>query len=229
MVDVRRRARIAGALYVLMSVPGAFYLQVIPLLLVVRGNAAATAERMVSSEPLFRLGLAAELVSSLVFTLTPLALFELFHRVDRRKATLMVILVYVSLPVSFTIVIFETAAFAVLTGPDYLTVFSEPQRQALALLLVGLHGRGLDVASIFWGLWLIPLGLLVYESRFAPRAIGALLVFAGLGYVAAGFASIVAPSVAGVAATVMVVGAGLGEISFIGWCLGTRTKATLPA
>jgi hypothetical protein len=225
-VDVaqQRTARLAGLLYILMGLPGAFYLQYIPRALVVRGDASATAERMLSSEPLFRVGLAAELVSSLIFILTPLVLYQLFKGVDQRKAALVAIFALVSIPISLVIVVFETAAFSVLTGPDYLSVFSTGQREAIALLLVGLHARALDIAEIFWGLWLIPLGLVAYESRFVPRVIGALLVGAGIAYAIVAFVSMLVPQYGGVVANVAVVPEGLGEISFVVWLFVGRAR-----
>ena len=223
--EQKRLARLAGLLYVVMGLPGAFFLQVVPRLLVVRGDAAATAEHMLSSEPLFRIGLAAELVSNLVFILTPLVLYQLFKPVDGRKAALMVIFVLVSIPISLVIVVFETAAYTVLTGPDYLSVFTSGQREALALLLVGLHSRALDIAAIFWGLWLVPLGLLVYESGFAPRVIGGLLVIAGAAYVLAAFTALLVPQYGSLVANLAAVPEGLGEISFVIWLFAGRTRA----
>lgn len=218
-----RTARLAG-LYVLMGIPGAFYLQYVPRALVVRGDAAATADRILSSEPLFRVGLAAELVSNLFFILTPLVLYQLFKGVDQRKAALMVIFVLVSIPISLVIVVFETAAFTVLTGPDYLSVFAVGQRDALALLLVGLHARALDIAEIFWGLWLIPLGLLAYESGFAPRAIGVLLIASGTAYVIAALTALLLPQYSGSVALAALVPEGLGEVSFVVWLFAARTR-----
>jgi hypothetical protein len=225
-VDVaqQRTARLAGLLYVLMGLPGAFYLQYVPRTLVVRGDAAATAERMLSSEPLFRIGLAAELLASLIFILTPLVLYQLFRGVDQRKAALIVIFALISIPISLVIVVFETTAFSVLTAPDYLSVFATGQREAIALLLVGLHARALDIAEIFWGLWLIPLGLVAYESGFVPRVIGVLLVGAGVAYVIAAFVSILVPQYGGLAANVAVVPEGLGEVSFLVWLLVARAR-----
>jgi uncharacterized protein DUF4386 len=222
--DQQRTGRLAGWLYVLMGLPGVFYLQYIPRTLVVRGDAAATAGLMLSSEPLFRAGLFAELMSSLVFILTPLVLYQLFKGVDQRKAALMVIFVLVSIPISLVIVIFETAAFSVLTAPDYLSVFSTGQREALALLLIGVHGRALDIAEIFWGLWLIPLGLLAYESRFVPRLIGMLLVGAGVAYVIAAFIGMLLPQFGALAANVAVVPESLGEGSFLVWLFVGRAR-----
>ena len=106
-----------------------------------------------------------------------------------------------------------------------LSVFTSDQREALALLLVGLHARALDIAEIFWGLWLVPLGLLVYESGFAPRVIGVLLVMAGAAYVLAAFTALLVPQYGSVVANLAAVPEGLGEISFVIWLFAGRTRA----
>ncbi len=226
MDPLRKTARLAGLLYVVMGLTGAFYLQYIPRALMVRGDAAATADRILSSEWLFRLGLAGELISNVTFILTPLVLYQLFKRVDQRRAALMVIFVLVSIPISLAIVITETAAFTLLSGPDYLSVFSDAQRQALALFFLGLHGQGLYVAEIFWGLWLLPLGFLTFASGFAPRAIGVLLIPAGVAYVISAFVSLLMPQYGGIVATAAVVPEGLGEVPFVVWLFATRARAT---
>ena len=137
--------------------------------------------------------------------------------------------VLVSIPISLVIVVFETAAFGVLSAPDYLSVFSTGQREALALLLIGIHGRALDIAEIFWGLWLIPLGLLVYESVFAPRLIGVALVGAGIAYVTVAFVSMLLPQYGALAANVAVVPEGLGEISLVVWLFVARARRVASA
>jgi Domain of unknown function (DUF4386) len=68
-------------------------------------------------------------------------------------------------------------------GADFLTIFDKAQRDALAMLFLHLHGHGFVVAEMFWGLWLFPLALLVYKSRFLPRFLGVWLALAGLAWV----------------------------------------------
>src|SRR5437773_1799178 len=84
-VEVSKQARLAGVLYVLMGIPGAFFLQYVPRQLIVRGDPAATSAQLLGQEPLFRLGLAAELFSTIVFIFTALALYRLFKSVDRDR------------------------------------------------------------------------------------------------------------------------------------------------
>ena len=99
----------------------------------------------------------------------------------------------VSVPIVFVNVLNEIAALVLARGADFLSVFSKPQLDSLAYLFLRLHGRGIIVASIFWGLWLFPFGLLVIRSGFIPRAFGVLLMIAGVAYLASAFAILVLP------------------------------------
>ncbi|MFC7195108.1 DUF4386 domain-containing protein [Halosimplex aquaticum] len=72
--------------------------------------------------------------------------------------------------------------------------FTTEQSQGLASLFLDLHQHGIFIAQIFWGLWLLPMGLLVYKSGFIPRVLGVLLVIGGLGYMIDSFIFFLAPS-----------------------------------
>jgi hypothetical protein len=78
-------------------------------------------------------------------------------------------------------------------GADFLSVLDKTQREALAMLFIKLHGQGFVVAEMFWGLWLFPLGLLVYRSRFLPRFLGAWLGLAGVAWVVLSLTGILLP------------------------------------
>jgi hypothetical protein len=81
----------------------------------------------------------------------------------------------------------EFAALTLIRGADFLSVFDKPQRDALAMLFLNLHFQGFMVAQVFWGLWLIPFGVLVFKSGFLPRTLGVLLIIACFGYLANSF------------------------------------------
>ena len=223
---IKKNARVAGLLYLLSGIPAVFSYQYVPGALLVRANAAATAERVTTSEWLLRLGIASELISSILFIFLVLALYRLFKGVDGRLASVMVILVLVSIPISFVNVLSEIAALMVLSRADLMSVFEKPQLDALASMFLGLHGQGLVVASIFWGLWLLPLGVLVVRSGFAPRMIGVLLIPAGLAYVTASSTSILLPQLASMVSSLAPILEGLGEVPLLLWLLITGLRRT---
>jgi hypothetical protein len=185
--------RFAGLLYVLTSIVGFFAMGYVPNKLMVHGNAAATASNIAASEMLFRLGIAGELIGQAAFIFVALALYDLLKGVSRRHASLMVILIVVSIPIALVNELNSIAALVLVRGAEFLSVFEKPQRDALAMLFLNLHHQGFVVAEIFWGLWLFPLGLLVYRSRFLPRFLGVWLAFAGIAWVLLSLTGILLP------------------------------------
>jgi hypothetical protein len=184
MNSTKKAARVAGLLYVLTSIPGVFSLLYIPSHFIVSGDAAATASKIAASEFVFRFGIVCEIAGFTGFIFVVRALHRLLSGVNKSHASLMVTLMLVSIPISLVNVLNEFAALALIRGTDFLSVFDKPQREALAMLFLHLHFQGFMVAQIFWGLWLIPFGILVFKSGFLPRILGVLLVIACFGYLA---------------------------------------------
>ena len=190
MTSLSRNARVAGLLYLtLLTAP--LRLIYIPSKLVVAGNAAATANNIAAHQMLFRLGIVSDLFTATMTIFLTLALYRLFKAVDEGLARLVVILgSLIVTPIYFLNTINDAAALLLVRGADFLTVFDKPQRDALAMLFIRLHGHGILVNEVFWGLWLLPFGLLVYRSRFLPRILGVWLMLNCFAYLA--------PSVTGI-------------------------------
>jgi Domain of unknown function (DUF4386) len=206
-------ARLAGFLYLLVIPLGIFGALYVSSSLIVPGDAARTADNIMASESLFRLGIVSDMLASLVMLFVALVLYQLLKPVDRNMALLMVVFVLVAVPIAMLNKLNQFAALLLLSGSDYLTVFTTDQLQALALLVLRLHSRGGNIAFIFWGLWLFPLGYLVFKSGFLPKILGVLLMIACFGYVINSIASFLGYTVN--------VGmfAALGEVLFILWLL----------
>ena len=121
----------------------------------------------------------------------------------------------------------DIAALTLVSGADFLSVFPRAQLDALAYLAVHLHAQGLEVVSIFWGLWLFPFGLLVIRSRFMPRVLGVLLILAGLAYMGSSFASLLLPEDAPAVAR-LTMPLKFGELPIVFWLLlrGAREPAS---
>jgi hypothetical protein len=178
-----KAARIAGAIYLSMVITGPFSLIYVPSKLIVRGNAAATADNILAHETMFRLSILADLVGQVIFICLAIALYRLLSGVNKIWAALMVALVLVSAAVGFVNTLNDIAALILFRGADFLAVFDKPQRDALGMLFIRLHSQGILIDEMFWGLWLFPFGLLVYRSGFLPRFIGVWLMINCFGYV----------------------------------------------
>lgn len=185
--------RIAGALYVLSSLIGVYGLIYVPSKLIVDGDAAETARRIASSETMFRLGISAHLFGEALFVFVALSLYYLLKPVNHRHALYMLTLILIAIPIAFLNELNAIAVLILVRGSEFLSVIDQAQRNALAMFFWNLHGYGFDVAGIFWGLWLFPLGILVYRSGFIPRILGILLIVNCFAFPINSFMSLVLP------------------------------------
>src|SRR3954470_13842493 len=153
MSQIQKTARLAGLLYLALAALSAFGLVYVPSMLIVPGDAAATANNIVTSESLFRLGFVSDLVAFTVNIFVALLLYKLLKPVNRGIASLMVILILMGLAIGMLNELNQFAALLIL-GSDHLTAFTAAQSQALASLFLDLYEHGFTIAHIFWGLWL---------------------------------------------------------------------------
>ena len=218
-MTLSKKARVAGLLYLLGSLFGIVRLIYVPNTLFVYGNATATANNIAEHELLFRLGIVSYLLCAALWIFVTLALYRLFKGVNQALAVLMVILGSLMVtPIFFVNTVNDAAALLFIRGGGYLSVFDKPQRDAFARLFLDLHHQ-LDLANeIFWGLWLIPFGLLVYKSRFLPRILGVWLIIACFAYLTLSFTGFLFPAyedqAGNIAQPIM-----LGELATMLWLL----------
>jgi Domain of unknown function (DUF4386) len=226
MTSRKQTARTAGWLYLAVAVTGGFSMLYVPSL-IVAGDAAATLRNIAGSEGLYRLGLVCGLACQALFVFLGLGLYRLLAEVDRPRARLMVGLVVTGAAVAFLNMLNQVPALVVVSGAPYLDAFTPAQRPALALFFLGLHAEGIVLAKVFFGLWLIPLGLLIVRSGFLPVVIGWMLVVGGVGYVIDVLAHFLAPQIAVTLTPIATAPSGIAEISLIFWLLikGARDEA----
>ena len=192
--EINKTARIAGFLYLILMVCGIFSYMFVNSRLIVPGDTATTINNIMASESLYVSGIVSWLISQTVFILLVYVLYKLLKPVNKNHAFLMVMFVLVAVPISFINELNKFAALLLLRGADYLTAFTADQLQALAPLFLDLHEHGLSIASVFWGLWLFPMGYLVFKSGYIPRILGVFLIIAGFGYLIDSFAVFLLPN-----------------------------------
>jgi uncharacterized protein DUF4386 len=207
------RARVAGFLYLIVNLFAPFTLLYLPSRFIVRGDAAGTASHILASESVFRLGILLNLFTFIGQIFLVLALYQLLKVVNLNMASLMVIFSLAAVPIAMLNELTQLAVLQLLHGADYLKVFPTDQLQALAYLFLRLHGQGLLIAQIFWGLWLLPMGYLVFKSGFLPRILGILLMIGCFGYVIESFAAFLGYNLSIIFFT------GWGELFLLLWLL----------
>jgi hypothetical protein len=184
MSSAHNPGKVAGLWYLLLCILGPLRLIYIPSKLFVHGNAAATVNNIAAHQWLFRFGIVGDLLCGVILIFLVMAFYRLFKGVDQNLAVLVVIFGGV-MPalIDFVGVVSDAGALMVVRGADFLSAFDKPQRDALAMLFLRLRDHQNTAAEILWGLWLLPLAVLVYRSRFLPRFLGLWLVINGFAYV----------------------------------------------
>jgi hypothetical protein len=226
----RRIARTAGLLYLVMGVGTAFGMGYVDPLLRAAVEGGATAVAIRSSEALFLAGCASTALGLVAMLFLANALHELFGRVDRAQARLLV--VFVAVGVGISLLNMGNALVAIrLSHEDWLPTAGDTlQRQALIATLLGVHRHGGAVATIFWGLWMLPFGRLLLRSGIAPRALGLLMAVGSVPYLAHGAGLLFFPAWAEVTQQSLMMPT-VAEVWAIGWLLakGFRTVERQPA
>ena len=190
----KKTARLAGTLYLLSAIAAGAPLIYVSNSLIVPDDAAKTAANILGSEGAFRACMVSELIGATLFIFVVFALYRLLSDVNKALASLMVTLVLISVPISFLNVLNEFAALRLLHGDSLLGAVSGVQRDALALSFLNLHGDGVSLANIFWGLWLFPFGALVMRSGFIPWILGVLLIINGIALVVVSLTAVLLPA-----------------------------------
>jgi hypothetical protein len=181
--SIQRTARIAGLLYLILAALSAFGLVYVPSVLIAPGDSATTTRNILANEWLFRLGIVSNLLAFTINIFVVVFLYKLLKPVNEGIASLMVILILMGLALAMLNELNQVAVL-LLSGADYLPAFTTDQLQALVPLFFDLYEHGFLISHIFFGLWLFPMGYLIFKSEFLPRFLGILLIIAGFGYLA---------------------------------------------
>lgn len=217
--SLKNTARFAGLLYLIWIITGLFAMFYIPSQIKTKGDAVTVAQNILSNEFLFRTGIVNDIFSGTLWIIMVLVFYRLFKQVNERQAKLLVALVMVQIPNIFFMNAFSIASLMAFKG-EILKTFELAQRQDFAMFLLKINDYGVILLEAFWGLWLIPLAILVYKSRFLPRFLGVWLALTGLFYLALSFTDIMMPQYRDmVLNSPIALPIELGEVGFMLWLL----------
>jgi hypothetical protein len=222
----KKNARIAGLWYLLMAVTGGFGIMYAPMGIMVSGDAAATAQKLIESEWIYRLSIVSNLVGQVCFIFLVFALNRLLEDVNPKQAKLMVTLVIIAVPIAFINTLNLVAAQLFVSRVDFLNVFEVDKLNALSMVFLKLYEHGILIVQIFWGLWLLPFGFLIIKSQFIPRVIGILLIVGCFAYLLASFIGLLWPAYNQIASSILMLPISIGEFSIVFWLLITGVKTT---
>jgi hypothetical protein len=218
-INLKRTARIAGFIYLLIVVTGFFGIMYVPMQLIDSGNLAFTMRTILKHEFLFRAGIISNLICQTLFVFLVLQLYRLFHDVSKHLSRTMFALVIVGVPIAFLIIFNQLFALLLLKA-DFMKAFKPAQLQALIMAFLKMYNYGNVVIGIFWGLWLIPFGQLVYKSVFIPKIFGILLIIGGSAYVVDAFTFVLVPDYHySITGTIVGLTSSVAEIGIVFWLL----------
>ena len=226
--SLKKTARLVGLLYLIWIITGVYGLFYVPSQINTRGDAVTTAQNILSNEFLFRTGIINDIISNALWVFLALVLYRLFKQVNERQAKLMVALVIVQIPAVYIMGAFNITSLIIFKG-QILKTFELSQRQDLAMLFLKINDYGVLILEMFWGLWLFPLAILIYRSRFLPRFLGVWLVITGFFYVVLSFTSLLLPQYKDmVLNSVLALPAEIGEVALMLWLLIKGAKVREP-
>lgn len=215
----QKTARTAGLLYLLLAITGGFGIMYIPTVIMVPTDAAATANNIITHEWLYRLSIAANIISQVTFVFLALALYRLFENVNKNQARIMVGLVIASVPITFVNMLNEIMPLVFLNNSEHMKAFDQNQLQGFVMAFLDLSNHGTAVVEVFWGLWLFPFGLLIIRSGFIPRIFGILLIIACFGYLTDTITHLLFPAYNYITAPITAATGTIGEFAIILWLL----------
>lgn len=223
----KRLARIAGVLYLIVAVFGGLSFGYATGKVYVPGDATATAQRVMANAGLVRVGgVVANVFQATAWLFLAMVLYLLLRHVSEDAGRAMVVLVAVGTAITCLNEVFQFAAQLVATQPSY----GATGTSALVLLLLDMHHYGFLIAQVFFGLWLLPLGYLAYQSGLFPRALAVLLAVGGACYLAGTLAVFLLPAVGEAVNSFITIPSAVAELWMVGYLLiiGVRADKERP-
>jgi Domain of unknown function (DUF4386) len=189
-------ARVGGALYLFIIVAALFGEVSARGSLIVPRDPTATANNILGSEMLFRVGLAGEMLTCACDVALAMILYFLLRPVDRNLALLAAFFRLTFVGIYSVAKLFEIAALVALGGAGYLKAFEPQQLHDLAYVSLSVHSLGYGASLLFFGFCCVLFGYLIHQSGYLPRILGTLLVIGGVGYVVFSLAQMLASAFA---------------------------------
>jgi len=182
MTSIKTTARTAGLLYLFQIPLGVFGILYVPKVLVVPDNMGATASNILANEFLFRLGIVSSILCALVTVATALYIYKVLRYVNENHAKWILWFTMIVAPITMINELNSVAVLLLLKGREFATIFTPGQLQSWVSVFLDLHTHGHQIAGIFFGLWLVPMGYLIFKSTYIPKIIGVFLIVTSLGY-----------------------------------------------
>lgn len=221
-VTQQKLARLAGSIYLVTVITGIFSLMYVPNKMFIWDDFKETIQLFRDFEFLFQLSIVSEILCYLAFLILPMVLFRIFEKVNKTVSIMMVLFVLVAVPISLLAVSHKLNMLDILRS-ETVSHMNVEQLQAQ----VGFYYNKVRLAEIFWGLWLLPFGYLIYKSGLIPKILGVFLILGGIGYIINFLGPILDVNFAdSLVSTIAKIPSSIGEIGTCLWLLIVGVKRT---
>jgi Domain of unknown function (DUF4386) len=193
-IEAKRSARIAGLLYFAAAAIAAATFLFEPRKLIDQTTFIGAAERVIAAQWTIRFDILFESVYQVIEVFLALVLYKLFYSTSATLSRQMMVLALISVPIALINLMNLVGALIFAGHQPIAGAFNPQQLDTIVGTLIQMHSQGLKIAGIFWGLWLIPFGLLIIRCRFIPKVFGICSIIGGFGYLCDSTASLVLPS-----------------------------------
>lgn len=206
-------ARVGGFCWLMCFLTSGFAMSIATKLIVQR-DPAATAANLLANEALYQISTAALLISGAFYIGATFFIYEVLKPVNARLSLLAALFSLVGCAIGAVACLFDVVPFILLKGSHFAAVFTTEQLQALTLMFLNVRAQANNIGLVFFGLHCFGVGYLIFRSTFLPRAIGALMMFAGIGWL-----TFLYPPLANSLAPFNMMPGGIGELSLTLWLL----------
>ena len=217
--SLKKTARIGGILYLIIIVVGLFAEIFVRSKLIVSGDASSTANNIMASEQLWRIGFAGSLIMLVCAIPLALIIYVLLSPVSRNIALLAVFFNLVSIAVEALNNLNSFAALFPLGSSDYLKAFEPQQLHVLAYHSIRMHASGYNISLIFFGMNCFFWGYLIFKSGYFPKILGVLLMVCAVCYVTNSFTWFLAPKFAAMLIPGILMPCFIAEVSVCLWLI----------
>lgn len=222
MIPNKKTAQRAGLFFLMMVVFGLFAEIFFRQRIFVTGDAAATASNILSNIFLYRIGIVSDILMAMSYLFTALVLYKLLDSVNKNMAALMVLFAAAGSILLLFNILGEVAPLYILTESDGQNAFNSSQLQSIAMIFYNLYMHGYMIGQIFFALWVLPLGVLIYQSGFIPKVFGILFIIETFFALISVILHFLAPN--GTMETMLLLPGTIAELSFMFWLLVRGVK-----
>ncbi|PWN07390.1 DUF4386 domain-containing protein [Rhodohalobacter mucosus] len=217
-VNTKKLARISGVLYLIIIVCAGFSQGAVREVVIVSGDAAATARNILENTNLFNAGLMTDLIAFICDAGVSVLLYLLLKPVGKGLAMTAAAFRLIAHPAIGSLnLLNHFAALKVLESDGFAASFNPSQLQEFSLFFMELHNMGYLIAGAFFGIHCLLLGYLLYQSDLFPKVLGILLAAAAFGYLIESFGFIFFPEMKSTLGLIVGLSAGIGEVTLMLW------------